>query len=106
MSGTNGHGGPGADAAVAAARPVVLARYRPGVTGETARTVHVVPLPTNGQAGAVSAVCGAVLMLTDIETVTPGAGMPCTMCVLNHVTGTTRAVEPFTDSAGQGLAPR
>jgi len=106
VSGTNGHGRPGADAAVAATRPVMLIRYRPGVTGETARTVHVVPLPTNGQAGAVSAVCGAVLMLTDIETVTPGAGMPCTMCVLNHVTGTTQAVEPFTDSAGPGLAPR
>jgi hypothetical protein len=106
VSDTNGHRRPGADAAVAATRPVMLVRYRPGVTGETARTVHIVPLPTNGQAGAVSAGCGAVLILTDIETVTPGQGMPCTMCVLNHVTGTTRAVEPLAidpGNAGPGL---
>jgi hypothetical protein len=92
---------------VAATRPIMLVRYRPGVTGETARTVHIVPLPTNGQTGAVSAVCGAVLILTDIETVTPGQGMPRTMCILNHVTGTTQAVKPLADgpdSASPGLA--
>jgi hypothetical protein len=85
----------------------MLVRYHPGVTGETARTVHVVPLPTNGQAGAVSAVCGAILIPDNIETVTPGQGMPCTMCVLNHVTGTTQAVETLTsnpNNAGPGLA--
>ncbi len=74
MSATDGHGGPGAGAAVAAARPVVLVRYRRGVTGETARTVHVVPLPTDGQAGAVGSLCGTALLLDDIETVNPGEG--------------------------------
>lgn len=83
MSASTGQGGRGAGAA-AAARPVVLARYRPGVVGETARTVHMVPLPTDGQAGAVGALCGAVLLRNDLETVTPGQGMPCTVCVVNH----------------------
>lgn len=68
---------------MAAARPVVLVRYRSGVTGETARVVHVVPLPTDEQAGTVGAMCGAVLALKDIETVTPGVGMPCLVCVVS-----------------------
>ncbi len=37
---------------MAGARTVVLLRYRPGVAGETARTVHLVPLPSEGQTGA------------------------------------------------------
>ncbi len=106
MSATLGHGGPGAGAAVTAARPVVLVRYRPGVTGETARTVHVVPLPTDGPAGAVGALCGAALMLDDIETVTPGEGMPCTACLLTQALGISPVGEPGvgdadrTDAAG------
>ncbi len=62
MSASNGHGGPGAGGEVIAARPVVLVRYRPGVTGDTARAVRAVPLPTDGSAGAVGSVCGAALM--------------------------------------------
>ncbi len=107
MSGTNGHGGPCADAAVAAARPVVLVRYRPGVTEETARTVHVVPLPTDGPASAVGALCGAALLLDDIETVTPGQGMPCTVCLVTQALGTSPAGEPpagSPGSAGAGVA--
>jgi hypothetical protein len=88
VSAGNEPDGPDA-AAVVATRPVVLVRYRSGVRGETTRVVHVVPLPT-GEHTSVSAVCGAVLLLKDIETVTPGVGMPCTVCVLTHaVTGTT-----------------
>ncbi len=93
---------------MAAARPVVLVRYRPGVVGETARTVHVVPLPTNDQANTVSAVCGAALRLEDLETVNPGEGMPCTGCLLTHVMSTTPAAqEPpasSPDPADGGLA--
>jgi hypothetical protein len=85
VSSTLGHGGLGARAAVAETRPVVLVRYRPGVTGETARVVHVVLLPIDDRAGAVGALCGAALLLHDIETVTPGQSMPCTVCVVNHV---------------------
>jgi hypothetical protein len=94
VSGENGHGGPDNAAAVVGSRPVVLVRYLPGVTGQSARTVHVIPLPTAKDAGAVSALCGVSLSHHDIETVTPGEGMPCTACVLNHVGGTAPAVEP------------
>lgn len=58
MSTGNGTGVPGA---AAAAPPVALLRYRPGVTEQTARLVHLVPLPVvAGQAGAAGiALCGA-----------------------------------------------
>lgn len=71
--------------AVTDARPVMLVRYRPGVVGETARTVHLVPLPVGGPAGAVAALCGTLLRREDVEPVTPGQGMPCTLCVLSRV---------------------
>ena len=100
MNATNGHGGPGAGAAVAVARPVVLVRYRPGVIGETARTVHVVRLPTDEGVGVVGALCGAVLMVHDIETITPGKGMPCTLCVLTQALGTSPASKSDVDAAG------
>lgn len=67
-------------------RPVVPARYRPGVTGETARTVHMVAHPGPITSGAVSALCGALLALEQIETVPPGTGMPCTLCLLLRTT--------------------
>ncbi|HKR49082.1 MAG TPA: hypothetical protein VJT72_05780 [Pseudonocardiaceae bacterium] len=69
--------------AVTDARPVTLVRSRPGVAGETARTVHLVPLPV--ESPVVTALCGALLRGEDIEPVAPGQGMPCTMCVLSHV---------------------
>lgn len=83
----NCHGAPGA--AVGANRPVLLVRYRSGVFGETARVVHVIALPTIDRAGAVGALCGAVLMLDDVETVAPGTGMPCPACIIIHMSGTT-----------------
>jgi len=79
---------------------MVLVRYRPGVIGETARTVHVIPLPTDERVGVVGALCGAALMVHDIETVTPGKGMPCTMCVLTQALGTVPPGESGTDDAG------
>jgi hypothetical protein len=42
--------------------------------------------------------CGAHLSLEDIETVTSSQGMPCTMCILNHVTATAPTVVPPVDS--------
>lgn len=85
---------PGAGAAVTEARPMVLVRYRPGVTGQTTRIVHLVPLPTDGQAGAVSALCGARLSRHDIETVIPGQGMPCRGCIVSHITTTASTGKP------------
>ncbi|MGH3811059.1 MAG: hypothetical protein ACRDUV_01200 [Pseudonocardiaceae bacterium] len=73
-------------AAVTSAQPVMLLRYQPGVARETARTVHLVPLPPPGQPGAAGvALCGAVLCPDQVETVTPGLGMPCLLCVLSQV---------------------
>jgi len=87
-------------------RPVMLVRYRPGVVGETARTVHVVPLPPNGQADMVGALCGAVLMLTDMETVIPGAGMPCTLCILTLGKSTPAIEEPPAGSSTEDAGAR
>lgn len=70
-----------------AAGPVTLVRYRPGVAGETARTVHLAPLPGGGPAGAVTALCGTSLRREDVEPVTPGQGMPCTVCLLSRAAG-------------------
>ncbi|MGH3977966.1 MAG: hypothetical protein ACRDRZ_03020 [Pseudonocardiaceae bacterium] len=63
-------------------RPVVLVRYRPGVAGEAARTVHVVPHPGPVVPGAVSALCGGLLTVEQVETVARGEGMPCILCLL------------------------
>jgi hypothetical protein len=73
--------------AVTDARPVTLVRYRPGVVGETARTVHLIPLPIGSPSEAVTALCETLLRLEDVEPVTPGQGMPCMVCVLSHVAG-------------------
>ncbi|MGH3853427.1 MAG: hypothetical protein ACRDR6_07985 [Pseudonocardiaceae bacterium] len=84
MSTANGHR-TGAHAVVTGARPVSLLRYRPGVTGRTARIVHLVPQPPHGETGTAGvAMCGALLRPDLVETVTAGHGMPCTLCALHH----------------------
>lgn len=85
MSTANGHSTTG-PAAVAGARPLMLLRYRSGITGQAGRTVHLVPLPPGGQAGAAGvALCGALLCPDQVETVTPGHGVPCSMCMVSHL---------------------
>lgn len=86
MSAANVHltGGP---AVVARARPVVLLRHRLGVVGETSRMVHVVPLALVGEAGV--ALCGALLCPDEVETVRPGQGMPCSLCLISHISAGT-----------------
>ncbi|MGH3849195.1 MAG: hypothetical protein ACRDRT_05755, partial [Pseudonocardiaceae bacterium] len=88
MTATNGHdtGHGTSKAAVSQARPIVLLRYRPGLAPESARVVHLVPLPPEGT-GAVSALCGALLRPQEYETLTPGQGMPCSGCVISHTHG-------------------
>jgi hypothetical protein len=86
-------------------QPVILVRYRP-VAGQTARPVHLVPMPDGDLAGTVGTLCGALLSLEAIETVNFGQGMPCTMCVLHQVSITAPVVEPpvdSPDSEGAGL---
>jgi hypothetical protein len=79
--------GTGSHTAVPGARPVMLVRYRTGVAGEMARTVHLVSLPVGSPAEAVTALCGTLLCRENVEPVTAGQGMPCTVCVLSHVAG-------------------
>ncbi len=57
----------------------------------------------------MTALCGALLPVDQIETVTPADGMPCTLCVLLRCSSTPRlpAVGPAaaSQSAGQGGQP-
>ena len=109
MSTANGHRTAG-PAAVAAARPVVLLRYRPGSTGEATRTVHLVPLPPEGQAGAAGvALCGTLLRPDLVETLIPGQGMPCTLCIACHLSADpppTPADTPAMVSPGEDISTR
>ncbi|MGH3778241.1 MAG: hypothetical protein ACRDRR_21300 [Pseudonocardiaceae bacterium] len=112
MSATNGHR-TGAATAVVGARPVVLLRYRPGVAGEASRVVHVVPLSMGGDIGAAGvALCGALLCLDQVETVTPGRGAPCNLCMVNHLNASappapadTPAMAPPADDACSDIGP-
>lgn len=78
----------GSSPAVTDARPVTLVRYRPGVVGETARTVHLIPLPVGGSGGAVTALCGASLSCGDIELVTGTLLLPPTVTTRGPITWT------------------
>lgn len=90
--------------AVAEAGPLVLARYRRGLAGETSRTVHVVALPTVVRTDVVSALCGAVLMPSGLEAVAPGEGMPCIACILHCVTQAEEAPSSGPDHADPARA--
>jgi hypothetical protein len=106
VSDTHRHGRSGADTTVAAVQPVILVRYPAGVTGQTTSSVHLVPMLDGREAGTVTTLCGALLNLEAIETVNPGQGMPCTICILNQGIATAPAVEPpvgSPNSDGTGL---
>ncbi|MGH3575711.1 MAG: hypothetical protein ACRDUW_28485 [Pseudonocardiaceae bacterium] len=85
MSYANRLGESGAGAAVISDQSVVLVRYRAGLTGQTARTVHLVSLRDRCVAGMVDTLCGSLMSLDSVEAVSPGAGMPCSACVIHHV---------------------
>jgi hypothetical protein len=76
----------GVQATGAGGAPLAVLRYRPGVIGETSRIVQVVPLPLGGEAGTAGvALYGALLCPDEVETVTPGHGVPCSRCVISHI---------------------
>lgn len=95
------------DPATMGARRVPLARYRPGLAGEAARTIHLLPLSVRPDlAGEVLAMCGARLDVTQIETVIPGQGA---LCLVVHLSDcpppapTTRKIpEQAPDGPGVG----
>ena len=68
-----------------AVQSLMLVRYRPGVAGQTSRAVHLVPMPDAHVAGTVGTLCGALLSVEKIEALSPGQGMPCTMCALHQI---------------------
>lgn len=85
--------------ATAGARRVVLVRYLPdlpGIAAGAVRTVHLIPLPVRGDAGAFNALCELRLGAELIETVTPGEGTPCALCFVAHLSGS--ATQPAPDS--------
>ncbi|HEY2762886.1 MAG TPA: hypothetical protein VGJ13_02560 [Pseudonocardiaceae bacterium] len=89
MTATNGHNGHTHSTSdgtgsgpMAGSRPLVLLRARRGMVAESARVVHLAPLPVGGT-GAVSAICGALLRPEEHEPVQPGFGMPCSMCMIS-----------------------
>ncbi|MGH3815123.1 MAG: hypothetical protein ACRDUV_22205, partial [Pseudonocardiaceae bacterium] len=60
---------------------VLAARYRPGVGAQASHPVHLLPLPVHAADSAAGALCGALLSPQNLETVEPGQGTPCSMCV-------------------------
>lgn len=93
MSYANRLGKSGAGAAVMADPSVMLVRYRAGLTGQTARTVHLVSLRDRCPAGMVDTLCGSLMSLDSVEVVSLGAGMPCNECVIHHVSAMAPAAE-------------
>ncbi|HEX2299345.1 MAG TPA: hypothetical protein VHH34_12675 [Pseudonocardiaceae bacterium] len=88
-------------AAVAGSSPVILVRYRADRTGETARIVHLAPLPEGGVPSAPTALCGVLLPPEDVEQVGVGEGTPCTLCAVSHVS----AMLPPGDTAPDAESP-
>lgn len=85
-------------------RPVMMVRYRPGVTGDATRTVHLVPLPLAYQHDAVAALCGTRLHSSEMEIVTPGCGMPCNRCLISRIAASPAppTVEPCSHATHPG----
>ncbi|MGB8961651.1 MAG: hypothetical protein WCC38_06810 [Pseudonocardiaceae bacterium] len=71
LNGVEEHGECGSGAAITVARPVLPVRHRLGTVGQAARTVHLISVSI-GKAGAVGALCGALLRIRDIELANPG----------------------------------
>nr|WP_106179669.1 hypothetical protein [Prauserella shujinwangii] len=64
-----------------------FARYRRGAVGETRRSVHLVPLPTDTFAlgdvpQRLTALCGEAFLAGQGERLDRLAGMPCETCLV------------------------
>jgi hypothetical protein len=81
-------------------QPVRLVRHRPGLIGQTARTVHLVPIRPDCQPGVVIALCGSLLGHDEIEPVEPAQGVPCQVCLMNKAGTATTPEASFDDAAG------
>ncbi len=86
---TDRRGRPGAGAALVASQSLLLARPRSGGLGQASRAVHLVPVVRCCESGVVAALCGGLLCLDEIDTVGPGEGVPCQVCLMNQATAMT-----------------
>ncbi len=84
----------------------MLVRYRAGVTGQTARTVHLVSLRDRCQAGTLGTLCGSLMSLALVETVTAGEGMPCNECIIHQLSAMSEPPVARPDSDDEGLVDR
>jgi hypothetical protein len=82
------------------ALPLPEPAVQPLMPGQTTHVMHLASLPDRHVAGTVDTLCGAVLSVDDIDidTVTSSPGMPCTLCLLHHITATAPAVVTPVDS--------
>jgi hypothetical protein len=60
---------------------VLLVRLRAGIVGETRRSVHVVPFPSEQRDGVMVAYCGLPIVAIFAEYLETLRGMPCELCV-------------------------
>lgn len=95
---TDRRGIPGAGAGMVADQPVRLVWHRSGLIGQTARTVHLVPIQPDCRPGVVTALCGTLLCHDEIEPVEPAQGVPCQVCLMKKV-GTATPTEVSSDDA-------
>jgi hypothetical protein len=64
--------------------PIIFVRLRRGIVGESKRTVHVVPLPTEADEipDKLTAYCGEDFEPGTIERLDQPTGMPCVRCLM------------------------
>ncbi len=81
----------------------MAARYRPGVGAQASHPVHLIPLPVRAADSATSALCGALLSPPKLETVEPGQGTPCSMCVRQRAA---MIQAPTTEAPAEAATPQ
>ena len=111
---TDRRGTPGAGAVMVADQPLLLVRHRAGIISPASRTVHLVRMSADCETDVVAALCGSLLCHADMETVEPGQGMPCHVCLMNQASamtagggtvGPVRAQSLVADSGGEAGCP-
>ncbi|MGH4016876.1 MAG: hypothetical protein ACRDSL_23700 [Pseudonocardiaceae bacterium] len=67
--------------------------------GDAPRPVHLATLPAPAPLRTLTTLCGALFTGEQVETVPPGTGMPCTMCLI-HRTATEEPIPPAETAPG------
>src|SRR5205085_9829469 len=72
---------------------VLLVRLRPGVVGESRRSVHIVPFSGAETDGVLVAYCGMPIVGVLAELLEDVRGMPCELCLV-RAPGSRAALRP------------